>query len=371
MIYNWQHKDWPDFKYQLKDIEDDLIVFVEKMGRISGLLDSLTKEVRITTVIELMVTEALKTTAIEGEYLTRRDVISSIRRNLGLTHSHDQTKDKRAEGIAELMISIRDDYSTKLTQKQLFEWHRMIMKGSKANKVGAWRTHKEPMQVISGSIGKVTIHFEAPQSDRVPYEMKHFINWFNDTIPDSRKEIHRAPVRAAIAHIYFESIHPFEDGNGRMGRALSEKALSQGVGRPVMLSLSRIIESGKKDYYNALKEAQQSNEITSWIRYFVQTALAAQVETEKLIEFILYKTRFFDAYKGQFNERQLKVIRRMLEEGPEGFTGGVNATKYMSIVGTSKPTATRDLQELLEKSVLNVIGAGRSTRYEINFEIKK
>src|SRR4030095_2573427 len=143
----------------------------------------------------------------------------------------------------------------------------------------------EPMQVISGAVGKLKIHYEAPPSTHVPKEMNQFINWFNETGPGGGKEIKKAPVRSAIAHLYFETIHPFEDGNGRIGRAIAEKALSQGIGRPVLLSLSQTIEADKKSYYSALETAQQDNEITPWIKYFVSIALKAQVGAKNSIEF--------------------------------------------------------------------------------------
>ena len=199
--------------------------------------------------------------------------------------------------------------------------------------------------------------------------MKKFIKWFNDTGPGGTHEIKKAPVRSAIAHLYFESIHPFEDGNGRIGRAIAEKALSQGIGRPVFMSLSKTIEANKNEYYNALEKAQRSNEITEWISYFVKTIIAAQTEAEEQIEFILKKAKFFDRFKDRLSERQVKVIRRMLEEGPQGFKGGMNASKYVSITNASKPTATRDLQSLLELGVFILLGesGGRSTRYQLNF----
>ena len=222
------------------------------------------------------------------------------------------------------------------------------------------------MRLVSGSIGKEKIHFEAPPSDQVEKEMEHFISWFNDTAPGGPKEIKIAPVRAAIAHLYFETIHPFEDGNGRIGRAIAEKALSQTIGRPVLLSLSRTIEADKNTYYAALEKAQKSNEITEWIKYFVGVTLAAQKQARESVDFILKKSKFFDRFKDALNERQLKVIRRMLEEGPEGFEGGMNARKYVSIAKTSKATATRDLQQLVELGVLIAEGGGRSIHYRLN-----
>lgn len=366
IMYNWQQTDWPHFKYDLADIEDVLISFVEKVGRAGGLLEGLPEDIRTETTIDIMVAEALKTSEIEGEYLNRSDVVSSIKRNLGLVDEKKHVHDKRAEGAAELMVDVRASYAEKLTKTKLFSWHHMIMKGSKGIKVGAWRTHEDPMQVVSGTYGKVKVLFEAPPSEQIPEEMRSFIQWFNDTGRVGKKEIKNPVIRSAIAHLYFETIHPFEDGNGRIGRALSDKALLQGFEGSILLSLSKTIEENKKDYYDALNEAQRSNEIMAWISYFSKMALQAQIQAEEEIGFTLKKTKFFDRYESVLNVRQLKVIRRMLEEGPKGFTGGMNATKYKNITGTSKATATRDLQDLVKRKILKPMGAGRSTKYEIN-----
>jgi Fic family protein len=368
MTYNWQQEDWPDFRFDLSKVEDALMTFAEKTGRASGLLRGLTEETQTEAMIDMMVAEAVKTSEIEGEYLSRTDVMSSIRKNLGLGPPDEQVRDKRAEGAAALMLDVRDSYAEPLTKEKLFAWHRMIMAGSRGGKVGQWRRHVEPMQVVSGAVGKPTVHFEAPPSSRVPKEMTRFISWFNETAAGGKLEIKRPLVRAAVAHLYFESIHPFEDGNGRIGRALSEKALSQGIGRPALLSLSRAIEAQRKKYYEALQTGQQSNEITPWVTWFVNMAVEAQKHAEEQIEFTLKKTKFFDRFKDELNERQVKVMRRMLGEGPKGFQGGMNAKKYMGITDTSKATATRDLQDLVEKGVLVPSGGGRSTRYEINID---
>jgi Fic family protein len=242
----------------------------------------------------------------------------------------------------------------------------MLLKENKRINVGMWRSHEDPMQVISGSFGKEKVHFEAPPSSRISSEMNRFIRWFNDTAPGGINEIKKAPVRSAIAHLYFETIHPFEDGNGRIGRAIAEKALSQTLGRPVLLSLSRTIEADKKSYYNALERAQKSNEITLWINYFIHVILKSQEQAIRLVDFILKKSKFFDRFKQSLNERQIKVVRRMLDAGPDGFEGGINARKYMSITKASKATATRDLQNLSEMGVLVIEGGGRSTHYILN-----
>lgn len=365
MPYNWQQPDWPHFRYDLTEIEETLFTLAEKTGRASGLLKGLTADAQLEATIEMMVVEAIKTSAIEGELLSRKDVMSSMRKNLGLETGH-LSGDKRAQGTAALMLAVRNSFAAPLSDETLFEWHRLIMTGHRHVAAGQWRTHTEPMQVVSGAVGHEQVHFEAPPSSRIPEEMARFIQWFNETAPDGSKEIRKAAVRSALAHLYFESIHPFEDGNGRMGRALSEKVLSQGLGRPALLSLSRAIEAKRNDYYDALKEGQQSNDITSWITWFVNIILEAQAQAEELIDFTLRKTRLFDRVRDQLNDRQMQIIHRMLEEGPDGFEGGMSAKKYMTITGASKATATRDLQELVEKGVFAPTGGGRSTRYQIN-----
>lgn len=365
MPYNWQQPDWPHFRYDLTGIEETLFTLAEKTGRASGLLKGLTADAQLEATIEMMVVEAIKTSSIEGELLSRKDVLSSMRKNLGLETGH-LSGDKRAQGTAALMLAVRNSFAAPLSDETLFEWHRLIMTGHRHVAAGQWRTHTEPMQVVSGAVGHEQVHFEAPPSSRIPEEMARFIQWFNETAPDGSKEIRKAAVRSALAHLYFESIHPFEDGNGRMGRALSEKVLSQGLGRPALLSLSQAIEAKRNDYYDALKEGQQSNDITSWITWFVNIVLEAQAQAEELIDFTLRKTRLFDRVRDQLNDRQMQIIRRMLEEGPDGFEGGMSAKKYMTITGASKATATRDLQELVEKGIFAPTGGGRSTRYQIN-----
>jgi Fic family protein len=364
MLYNWQQKDWCAFHYDISVVEELLFSIAEETGHISGLLAGLPEKIKTESIIQIMVSEALNTSAIEGEYLSRQDVMSSIKNNLGLNEQKENIKDKKSAGAGELMVAVRDNYFEPLTEEMLFSWHRMLLGNSTKIKAGVWRKHKSAMQVVSGTIGKETIHFEAPPSNQVPKEMERFFNWFNDTAPGKENEIKKAPIRSAIAHLYFESIHPFEDGNGRIGRAIAEKALSQTIGRPVLLSLSQEIEARKKSYYVAFENAQKKNEITEWLRYFVSVIYAAQLEAKKMISFTLQKTMLIDQYKEQLNERQMKAILKMLES-PDGFKGGMSAKKYISINKTSKATATRDLQQLTEIGLLILKGGGRSTHYFI------
>lgn len=366
--YNWQQSTWRQFTYDPQVAEDLLLQFAEKVGRVSGILEALPEETRQDIVVDIILAEAMKTSEIEGEFPNRKDVLSSIRKNLGLHTDPGYIKDKSAIGLGELMINVRKTYKEQLSEEILFTWHRLLLGQDKRIAIAQWRTHEEPMQVISGALGKEKVHYEAPPSSQVPDEMKKFIAWFNDSAPGGKYEIKKAPIRAAIAHLYFETIHPFEDGNERIGRAIAEKALSQTIGRPVVLSLSRTIEAKKSIYYNSLEKAQQSNELTKWIAYFVATTLEAQIEAENQVNFTLKVTRFFDRFKNQLNDRQQTVIKRMLEEGATGFEGGMNARKYIGITKTSKATATRDLQQLLEIGAFILLGkaGGRSTSYKIN-----
>ncbi|MEO8401251.1 MAG: Fic family protein [Gammaproteobacteria bacterium] len=366
--YNWQQPDWPHFRYDLANIHETLFSIAEKMGLISGKLSHLAENLQTETMINLMVEEAVKTSAIEGEHISRPDIRSSIKNKLGLNPEIIRVHDKRAQGIAELMLDVRNTFKQPISEEKLFDWHMMLLSGTfNPNlRVGCWRIDEEPMQIISGHYGKWVVHYEAPPSPNVPDEMAKFIHWFNHTAPGESQAIKFAPVRAAIAHLYFESIHPFDDGNGRIGRAIAEKALSQGFGHPVMLSLSQPIDTEKKAYYDALNKASRSNEITAWIEYFVNVVLNAEIEVEKQINFILKKSVFFDSFKEILNERQLKVVKRMMQAGAQGFEGGMSAKKYMTITGTSKATATRDLQHLLAIQAFRQIGSGRSVRYELN-----
>jgi Fic family protein len=370
MAFNWQQAEWPNFEFDLSLLEDKLYLFTEKTGLVSGIIKTLPEDTRIEAIIEIMVAEAIKTSEIEGEFLNRKDVMSSIKRALGLISKDEKINDKRSIGIGELMIDVRETFKSPLTRELLFEWHRMLLPESKGILVGAWRDHVEPMQVISGPMGKEVVHFEAPPSAKVPLEMDRFIDWFNSTGPGGKYEIKKAPVRSAIAHLYFESIHPFEDGNGRIGRMIAEKALSQGMGRPALLSLSKTIELKRSAYYDALKAGQSTLNITPWINYFVDVTLQAQLFAEEQIDFTLSKTKFFDKYNGKLNERQLKLVRKVFDEGPKGFEGGINTSKYVSITKSPKATATRDLQDLLTKGAIEHLGTGggRSTKYRLNID---
>ncbi|MBO6541619.1 MAG: Fic family protein [Alphaproteobacteria bacterium] len=364
MKWNWQQKDWPDFAYEHSALRELEAQFLLNSGVLVGAFMHLTQEDKDQLTVDLISNEALKTSEIEGEYLNRDSLQSSIRNHLGL--AVESAKASPAErGISEMMIDLYRSFNEPMSAKMLHRWHKMLMQGRHdLADIGAYRTHEEAMQVVSGPSYKRKVHFEAPPSLQVPAEMERFIAWFN--AHQGKRAATLTPlVRAGISHLYFESIHPYEDGNGRIGRAISEKSLSQSQGRPTLLALSHTIERRRKRYYEALEAANKSNEVTEWLLYFAEMVLEAQSYTHQRIEFIIQKTKFYDRYRGQFNKRQEKAIARIFREGPDGFTGGLSAENYISITKTSRTTATRDLSDLVTKGAFSRTGELKGTRYHL------
>lgn len=359
--WNWQQKDWPNFSYNANTLESLESSFLTDSGYFLGVLKYINDSDKKSLRIGLIGDEAYKTSEIEGEILNRDSLQSSIKRNFGLaaTKKPAANKAQAEEGIAMMMANLYQNFSKRLTHKQLFDWHKMLMNGRKNLKVGSYRTHNEAMQVVSGKLHDPKIHFEAPPSKQVKSEMRNFLKWFNSS--------HDLPAltRAAIAHFYFVSIHPFEDGNGRIGRAIVLKSLSQSLNEATLISLSYAIEKKKKNYYAALERSNTSCKIDSWLKYFTKTIIEAQDRSKSEVEFLIAKMKFYDRFKELINERQKKVLDRMFREGISGFTGGLSAENYIKITKTSRATATRDLQELVELKALRKHGEGRWTRYEI------
>lgn len=361
MVYNWQQKDWTNFQYDESLFEKLWIEFITLSGESEGFMKSSSQGIKEDSIVNLLVNEAIKTSEIEGEFISRIDLISSIRKNLGYPTESIIIKDQRSLGIANLLISSRENYAENLSEEMLFNWHTLLMQGNYSVEIGKWRTHSEPMQVVSGAMGREKVHFEAPPSIILPKQMSLFFEWFNE----SKITIKNPLIRSAMAHLYFESIHPFEDGNGRIGRIVAEKTLSQALNRPILMSISKTIESNKNGYYSALQKGQSSNVINDWIEYFSQVIIDAQRDFNQTILFSIKKAAFFDLNKSLLNDRQQKVIKRMLELGENEFVGGINARKYLVIAKTSKATATRDLIDLVEKKILTMKGGGRSIGYQV------
>jgi Fic family protein len=365
MQWNWQKAAWPNFSWQSSLLARAEEHFLIEAGTLRGIIKHLNSDDQQQLTVEAMSSEAVTTSEIEGEILDRASVRSSIRRQLGL--SDDNRRVAPAErGIAELMVDLHRSFSEPLSHDVLFRWHNMLVGGRKDLKeIGRYRSHEEPMRVVSGPIHDPKVHFEAPPSSQMLVEMEHFIAWFNRTAT-SRIASLPALTRAGIAHLYFVSIHPFEDGNGRIGRAIAEKSLGQSLGEPALTALAATILLKQKGYYAALEAANKRNEITAWLRWFAAMAVEGQRRTIADVEFIIAKTRLLDAVRGRINSRQEKVLLRMLHEGPSGFKGGLSAANYQSITGASPATATRDLTDLVDQRALIRVGEHKHTRYHLN-----
>ena len=364
-IWNWQKEKWPHFSYDSKALSTLEHQFSQTTGMVLGALKHVRTEEKNNFLVELLSSEAMKTSEIEGEFLNRDSIQSSIKNNLGLTT--DKRKVPPAEyGISEMMVDLYHHYDTPLKHEQLFRWHKMISNGRRdLTVVGRYRSHTEPMQVVSGRLDRPTVHFEAPPSEVVKKEMEKFVLWFNEA--HQKKDL--LPLaRTGLVHLYFVCIHPFEDGNGRIARALAEKSLGMSIGQPAMISLSKTIEAKRKDYYDALEANNKNLEVTDWLLYFGLTILQAQEETLRTIDFTIEKAKFYDRFAHEMNERQEKVIKRLFEAGPQGFIGGLSADNYTKIARTSASTATRDLGDLVEKGLVTKTGELKGTRYWLNIK---
>ena len=371
MSWNWTLPDWPDFQYDPDQIAPLEQRFLLSSGEILGAVHHIDAQEQDQLRIDLLSDEAMQTSAIEGEVLDRQSVQSSLRRHFCLTADNRAAK-PREQGVAEMMVDVYSTFAAPLTDQALFRWHGMLLSHDRRlESVGAYRQHKDAMQIVSGRVDRPVIHFQAPPSDQVASEMTRFLKWFNNSAPEGSGD--RAGgipplTRAALGHLYFESIHPFEDGNGRIGRALAEKSLAQNIGQPSLIALAYTIEKNRKAYYDQLERHQKTLDVTQWILWFGETVLAAQQVTLTRVRFFIAKAKFYDRHQTRLNERQAKVIARMFREGPDGFTGGLSADKYLSITGTSRATATRDLQQLVEQGALTRTGELRYTRYWLNLD---
>jgi Fic family protein len=370
MTWNWQQPDWPRFTWHKTRLAEAEQQFLIGAGTLVGTMKHLVGEERDQITIEAISAEAVTTSEIEGEILDRASVQSSIRRQFGL--ATDKRRVGPAEqGIAEMMVDVYSSFAAPLSGEMLFAWHRRLVRGRRDLKdVGRYRTSAEPMQVVSGAGNLPKVHFEAPPSAQVESEMERFIAWFNRSGPGHAESL-PALTRAGTAHLYFECVHPFEDGNGRIGRVLAEKSLAQSLGQPTLIALAATIMARRKGYYQTLEAANKQNEITAWLAWFAGVAIEAQRRTAALVEFVLDQTKLLDRLRGQINERQEKALLRMLREGPEGFAGGFTASKYTTTTGASAATATRDLVDLVEKEALIRTGELKHTRYQLAIPLRR
>lgn len=365
MAWNWEQPGWPEFIYDSAALEPRERQFLLHSGEFIGAFKHVGPDDRDMLKIELIGDEALKTSEIEGTALNRDSVQSSLRQQFGLG-TDGRWIPPAEHGIAEMMVDLYRNFGNPLTHQTMFAWHGMLLGSERRiNVIGAYRAHLDPMRVVSGSVHNPKIHFEAPPVAKIMDAMDAFVSWFNNTAPNGPHPL-PALMRAGIAHLYFVSIHPFEDGNGRIGRALAEKSLAQNLGQPSLIALAYTIERARKAYYAALERNNKDMEITDWLVYFAETILEAQRNTIKRVDFCIAKAKLSEKLRGKLNARQEKVLARMFREGLDGFKGGLSAKNYIGIAKTSRATATRDLQDLVDKSALTKTGELRHTRYHLH-----
>lgn len=373
MIWNWQLPDWPDFTWDQARLTRPETLFAQGVGIVIGSSRHLDNSSREALVVDIMSADALATSAIEGEVLDRDSVQSSIRRQLGLAGDRRSVGAAEA-GIAEMMVSLYRSLADPLDHDRLYGWHRMVMNGRRdLEAIGRYRTHREPMQIVSGAVYAPRVHFEAPPSEQVQAEMERFLAWFDDTAPTGTQPL-PALTRAGLAHLWFESIHPFEDGNGRIGRAIAEKALAQGLAQdwadPVLTAVAGTLLKHRKQYYGSLEAASRDLEVTDWLLWFAAKVIEAQRRSLAQVELIISKARLLERVRDKLNARQEKAVLRMFSAGPEGFTGGLSAGNYRSLTGAAPATATRDLADLVALEVLRRTGERKATRYHLCVPLK-
>jgi len=376
MKYNWQHKDWPNFTYNSDKFVEIINAYKKKAYGFQGRLNQLNESSQAEAHINLMVEEAINTSAIEGENLNREEVRSSVARFLGISLTKQKGYFPKEDGISEMLINVRESIGSKLSKAKICHWHKSLLHGSEGHYSkpiikGEYRdTHVEIVK--DDNYGNVETIFEGPGETRaeVTIQMDQFIEWYNETSPRNNNGINIAgPERAAIAHLWFVSIHPFDDGNGRIARAISEHALFQDFDNPPLFSISMAINDDRGDYYKQLAGTNDSMEVSNWVKWFAEKVEISQDLSIKKVDFILNKAKFWNRFKDiNLNVRQKKAVNKVFGSGYDGFVkDGISNEKYRAITASTHSTATRDLKDLVEKNMFKIAGTGkRNLRYEIN-----
>lgn len=363
-LYIHQLEAWPDFQWDQEAILKPLSDVRNRQGRLFGRMESLGFELRAEALLETLTEDVLKSSEIEGEILDKTQVRSSIAKRLGIDIGGVGEADRNVDGVVEMMLDATQRYAEPLTQARLFGWHASLFptghSGMSKITVAAWRpADADPMQVVSGYVGKRNVHFEAPSGTRLDAEMGRFLDWFNG---DDRME----PVlKAALAHLWFVTIHPFEDGNGRIARAIADMALARSEDSPQRFySMSAQIRVERKRYYDVLEATQKGDlRIDEWLAWFLECLLRAIDGAEGILATVLIKARFWDRMTGQaLSDRQRVMINRLLD----GFEGKLTSGKWAKITKTSPDTALRDITDLVDRGILvKEPGGGRSTSYAL------
>ncbi|MDO9513936.1 MAG: Fic family protein [Elusimicrobiota bacterium] len=379
MRYIWNLKGWPNFKWR----NDEMINVLGKarlaQGKLLSRISSMGLDQNQESRTEILIEETIKTAAIEGVLFDRESVRSSIIRKLGLPSSDLKRPDRNAEGLIDVIIDAEENYKKPLTLSRIKSWQASLFpagySGLKKIVTGRWR-QENPMQVVSGPIGREKVHYEAPPGGKIPFEMKLFLNWWKKGNPfnPARANKKNSPdglLRAGIAHFYFVTVHPFEDGNGRIARALTDMALAQDENTAKRYySMSGRIMSERKSYYEILEKSQKGSlDITEWLLWFLNCYTHSIQDSEASIRNIIKKSLFWQNHsQSALNKNQRKVINRLLDAGEGGFEGGLTTIKYVGMTKVSRATAYRDMSDMVQKNILAANAQkGRNVSYELIF----
>ena len=363
-MYIWELSDWPQFRWDQDRLANVLAEARHEQGRLLGRMEALGFQLREEAVLRTLTQDVLKSSEIEGEKLDPEQVRSSIARRLGMDVGALTPADRDVEGVVEMMLDATRRYDQQLTVERLFGWHASLFPTGRSGmtkiRVGQWRDDSGgPMQVISGPFGKERVHYQAPPADRLEREMAAFLEWFNS-------EPTTDPVlKAGLAHLWFVTIHPFDDGNGRIARGIADMTLARSEqSAQRFYSMSAQIRQERNDYYDMLEATQKGTmNVTDWHAWFLGCLKRAIDGAQETLSSVLFKARFWDRFATEaLNERQIKVINRMLD----GFEGKLTSSKWAKLAKCSQDTAYRDIQDLMERGVLKKNpGGGRSTSYDL------
>ena len=360
----WQSHDWPNWRFDLTQLAAPMAEVSRAQGLLMGRLADVGLALRGQASLAALTEDVVKTSEIEGEQLNVESVRSSIARRLGVDIGALVPVDRHVEGVVEMVLDATANCQSLVTQERLFGWHAALFpagySGLSKIKIGSWRDDASgPMQVVSGPIGRQQVHFEAPPADRLQADMTLFINWLNNTS-------NQAPlIKAGLGHLWFVTLHPFDDGNGRIARAIGDLLLARADGSPQRFySLSAQIQRERKAYYDILERTQkQSMDVTEWLAWFLDVLHRAVDQAQHTLDAVLIKTRFWQRWATTpLNERQVKLLNKLLD----GFDGKLTSSKWAAIAKCSPDTALRDINDLLARGVLRKTEAGgRSTQYEL------
>jgi Fic family protein len=362
--YVYERADWPSFRWNQEKFASQLIAVRHRQGRLIGRMEGLGFRLRAEAVLETLTQDVLKSSEIEGELLDEEQVRSSIARRLGMDIGALTPADRHVEGVVEMMLDATQGYDRPLTDERLFAWHAALFPTGRSGMsrivVGAWRDDRRgPMQVVSGATGHERVHFQAPAADRLPAEMGGFLRWFNSEAALD------AVLKAALAHLWFVTIHPFDDGNGRIARAIADMALARSeYSAQRFYSMSAQIRIERRSYYEMLEWTQKGDlDLTAWFEWFLGCLDRAFDSAESILASVLKKARFWESHGGTpMNDRQRAMLNRLLD----GFEGKLTSSKWAKLAKCSQDTALRDIDDLVKRGILaREAAGGRSTSYAL------